>query len=61
MIDPSLPSDIANQLDGRVTLDGHGWERLDETACLGVCTACLEQITRWDAGDRLMDVPVEPQ
>ena len=35
------------------------WVRLDRSAGLGVCSACPDDVPRWDAGDRTIAVPVE--
>ena len=33
------------------------WLRLDRKARLGVCSACPDDVERWDQGDRAMAVP----
>ncbi len=36
------------------------WVRLDREAGLGVCSACPDDVKRWDAGDRSVSVSAEP-
>ena len=33
------------------------WKRVDRRAGLGVCSACPECVSAWDAGDRTVRVP----
>lgn len=33
------------------------WLRVDRKARLGVCSACPEVVSDWDAGDRTLRVP----
>lgn len=33
------------------------WLRVDRAAGLGVCSVCLNDIERWDSGDRVISVP----
>lgn len=37
------------------------WARVDYAAGLGVCSACPELVSAWDAGDREIRVPAEPR
>ena len=37
------------------------WLRLDRGAGLGVCSECINDIDRWDAGDREIAVPDAPR
>lgn len=36
------------------------WERLDDDAQLGACSACPDAVSRWDAGDRTLGEPADP-
>lgn len=37
------------------------WLRVDLHAGLGVCSCCKELVEAWDAGDRQIRVPIEPE
>jgi hypothetical protein len=36
------------------------WRRVDRAIRLGVCSACRQLESAWDAGDRKFRVPVDP-
>lgn len=37
------------------------WLAVDRAAGLGVCSACPDGLARWQAGDRTVAVPVDPE